>query len=157
VNEKTNILMVCLGNICRSPLAEGLMRSKLNFTKFTVDSAGTSGGHKGQAPDKRSIAVAKKNGLDISNQKSRKLLEEDFKKFDVLYVMDQSNYNDVTALARTEDEKKKVIKILDEVFPGENLDVPDPYYGGSQGFENIYRMLDRATDVIAKKIDHRID
>jgi protein-tyrosine phosphatase len=149
--------MVCLGNICRSPLAEGLMRSKLNFTKFTVDSAGTSGGHKGQAPDKRSIAVAKKNGLDISNQKSRKLLEEDFKKFDVLYVMDQSNYNDVTALARTEDEKKKVIKILDEVFPGENLDVPDPYYGGSQGFENIYRMLDRATDVIAKKIDHRID
>lgn len=157
MNEKTNILMVCLGNICRSPLAEGLMRSKLNFTKFTVDSAGTSGGHKGQAPDKRSIAVAKKNGLDISNQKSRKLLEEDFKNFDVLYVMDQSNYNDVTALASTEEEKKKVIKILDEVFPGENLDVPDPYYGGSQGFDNIYRMLDRATDVIAQKIDNRIE
>jgi protein-tyrosine phosphatase len=153
VNEKTNILMVCLGNICRSPLAEGLMRSKLNFTKFTVDSAGTSGGHKGQAPDKRSIAIAKKNGLDISNQKSRKLLEEDFKNFDILYVMDQSNYNDVTALASTEEEKKKVIKILDEVFPDENLDVPDPYYGGSQGFENIYRMLDRATDAIAKKMD----
>tara|TARA_R110000851_G_scaffold283032_3_gene436553 strand:+ start:156 stop:629 length:474 start_codon:yes stop_codon:yes gene_type:complete len=157
VNEKTNILMVCLGNICRSPLAEGLMRSKLNFTKFTVDSAGTSGGHKGQAPDKRSIAIANKNGLDISNQKSRKLLEEDFKNFDFLYVMDQSNYNDVTALASTEEEKKKVIKILDEVFPGENLDVPDPYYGGSQGFENIYRMLDRATDVIAQKIDNRIE
>jgi protein-tyrosine phosphatase len=157
VNEKTNILMVCLGNICRSPLAEGLMRSKLNFTKFTVDSAGTSGGHKGQAPDKRSIAIAKKNGLDISNQKSRKLLEEDFKNFDVLYVMDQSNYNDVTALASTEEEKKKVIKILDEAFPGENLDVPDPYYGGSQGFDNIYRMLDRATDVIAQKIDNRIE
>lgn len=157
MNEKTNILMVCLGNICRSPLAEGLMRSKLNFTKFTVDSAGTSGGHKGQAPDKRSIAIAKKNGLDISNQKSRKLLEEDFKNFDVLYVMDQSNYNDVTALASTEEEKKKVIKILDEAFPGENLDVPDPYYGGSQGFDNIYRMLDRATDVIAQKIDNRIE
>jgi protein-tyrosine phosphatase len=157
VNEKTNILMVCLGNICRSPLAEGLMRSKLNFTKFTVDSAGTSGGHKGQAPDKRSIAIANKNGLDISNQKSRKLLEEDFKNFDFLYVMDQSNYNDVTSLASTEEEKKKVIKILDEVFPDENLDVPDPYYGGSQGFENIYRMLDRATDVIAQKIDNRIE
>ena len=71
--------------------------------------------------------------------------------------MDQSNYNDVTALASTEEEKKKVIKILDEVFPGENLDVPDPYYGGSQGFENIYRMLDRATDVIAQKIDNRIE
>jgi protein-tyrosine phosphatase len=157
VNEKTNILMVCLGNICRSPLAEGLMRSKLNFTKFTVDSAGTSGGHKGQAPDKRSIAIANKNGLDISNQKSRKLLEEDFKNFDFLYVMDQSNYNDVTSLASTEEEKKKVIKILDEVFPGENLDVPDPYYGGSQGFENIYHMLDRATDVIAQKIDNSIE
>jgi protein-tyrosine phosphatase len=157
VNEKTNILMVCLGNICRSPLAEGLMRSKLNFTKFKVDSAGTSGGHKGQAPDKRSIAIANKNGLDISNQKSRKLLEEDFKNFDFLYVMDQSNYNDVTSLAITEEEKKKVIKILDEVFPGENLDVPDPYYGGSQGFENIYHMLDRATDVIAQKIDNSIE
>lgn len=157
MNEKTNILMVCLGNICRSPLAEGLMRSKLNFTKFTVDSAGTSGGHKGQAPDKRSIAVANKNGLDISNQKSRKLIKEDFKNFDILYVMDQSNYNDVMALAITEEEKKKVVKILDEVFPGENLDVPDPYFGGSQGFENIYRMLDRATDVIAKKIDNRIE
>ncbi|WP_304016200.1 low molecular weight protein-tyrosine-phosphatase, partial [Nonlabens dokdonensis] len=130
---KTNILMICLGNICRSPLAEGLMRSKLNFTKFTVDSAGTSGGHKGEAPDKRSIAVAKKYGLDISNQKSRKLIKEDFQKFDYLYVMDESNYRDVVALAANEDEKKKVIKILDEVFPSENLDVPDPYYGGNQG------------------------
>ncbi|WP_405377344.1 low molecular weight protein-tyrosine-phosphatase [Nonlabens sp. Asnod3-A02] len=150
----TNILMICLGNICRSPLAEGLMRSKLNFTKFKVDSAGTSGGHKGQAPDKRSIAIAKKNGLDITNQKSRKLLKEDFQKFDYIYVMDQSNYDDVISLASTEEEKKKVIKILDEAFPEENLDVPDPYYGGTQGFENVYRMLDRATDVIAKRIDN---
>ncbi len=149
----TNILMICLGNICRSPLAEGLMRSKLNFTKFKIDSAGTSGGHKGQAPDKRSIAVAKKNGLDISKQKSRKLLKEDFQKFNYIYVMDQSNYDDVISLASTEEEKKKVIKILDEAFPEENLDVPDPYYGGTQGFENVYRMLDRATDVIAKKLD----
>ncbi|WP_405369480.1 low molecular weight protein-tyrosine-phosphatase [Nonlabens sp. Asnod2-A12] len=149
----TNILMICLGNICRSPLAEGLMRSKLNFTKFKVDSAGTSGGHKGQAPDKRSIAIAKKNGLDITNQKSRKLLKEDFQKFDYIYVMDQSNYDDVISLTSTEEEKKKVIKILDEAFPDENLDVPDPYYGGTQGFESVYRMLDRATDVIAKKLD----
>lgn len=148
----TSILMICLGNICRSPLAEGLMRSKLNFTKFTVDSAGTSGGHKGEAPDKRSIAVANKNGLDISQQKSRKLLKEDFEKFDFLYVMDESNYRDVLEMAQTEEQRKKVIKILDEAFPGENLDVPDPYYGGSQGFENVYQMLDQATDVIAKKM-----
>ncbi len=153
MNEKTNLLMICLGNICRSPLAEGLMRSKLNFTKFTVDSAGTSGGHKGQAPDKRSIAVARKNGIDISQQKSRQLVKRDFKVYDYLYVMDGSNYLDVIAMASDEEEMKKVIKIMDEVFPDENLDVPDPYYGGSQGFENVYRMLDKATDLIRKKID----
>jgi protein-tyrosine phosphatase len=153
VSEKTNILMICLGNICRSPLAEGLMRSKLNFTKFMVDSAGTSNGHKGQAPDKRSIAVARKNGIDISQQKSRQLVKRDFKVYDYLYVMDGSNYLDVIAMASDEEEMKKVIKIMDEVFPDENLDVPDPYYGGSQGFENVYRMLDQATDLIRKKID----
>ncbi len=153
MSEKTNILMICLGNICRSPLAEGLMRSKLNFTKFMVDSAGTSNGHKGQAPDKRSIAVARKNGIDISQQKSRQLVKRDFKVYDYLYVMDGSNYLDVIAMASDEEEMKKVIKIMDEVFPDENLDVPDPYYGGSQGFENVYRMLDQATDLIRKKID----
>jgi len=153
VNEKTNILMICLGNICRSPLAEGLMRSKLNFTKFNVDSAGTSGGHKGQAPDKRSIAVANKNGIDISQQKSRKLVKRDFKVYDYLYVMDGSNYLEVIAIASNKEEIKKVIRIMDEVFPNENLDVPDPYYGGSQGFENVYRMLDQATDLIANKIN----
>jgi protein-tyrosine phosphatase len=153
VSEKTNILMICLGNICRSPLAEGLMRSKLNFTKFMVDSAGTSNGHKGQAPDKRSIAVARKNGIDISQQKSRQLVKRDFKVYDYLYVMDGSNYLDVIAMTSDEEEMKKVIKIMDEVFPDENLDVPDPYYGGSQGFENVYRMLDQATDLIRKKID----
>ncbi|MFT6095150.1 MAG: protein-tyrosine phosphatase [Nonlabens sp.] len=145
--------MICLGNICRSPLAEGLMRSKLNFTKFMVDSAGTSNGHKGQAPDKRSIAVARKNGIDISQQKSRQLVKRDFKVYDYLYVMDGSNYLDVIAMTSDEEEMKKVIKIMDEVFPDENLDVPDPYYGGSQGFENVYRMLDQATDLIRKKID----
>lgn len=153
MNEKTNILMICLGNICRSPLAEGLMRSKLNFTKFNVDSAGTSGGHKGQAPDKRSIAVANKNGIDISQQKSRKLVKRDFKVYDYLYVMDGSNYLEVIAIASNKEEIKKVIRIMDEVFPNENLDVPDPYYGGSQGFENVYRMLDQATDLIANKIN----
>jgi protein-tyrosine phosphatase len=129
------------------------MRSKLNFTKFNVDSAGTSGGHKGQAPDKRSIAVANKNGIDISQQKSRKLVKRDFKVYDYLYVMDGSNYLDVIAMASNKEEIKKVIRIMDEVFPNENLDVPDPYYGGSQGFENVYRMLDQATDLIANKIN----
>ncbi|WP_405350065.1 low molecular weight protein-tyrosine-phosphatase [Nonlabens sp. Asnod3-H03] len=151
--SKTSILMVCLGNICRSPLAEGIMRSKLNFTKFNIDSAGTSGSHRGQAPDKRSIAVAKKNGLDISSQASRKLVAEDLVKFDYIFVMDNSNYRDVIALAENDEQRAKVHKIMDWAFPNEDLDVPDPYYGGDSGFENVYRMLDHVSNVIAKKLD----
>ncbi|EAS18847.1 protein-tyrosine phosphatase [Flavobacteria bacterium BBFL7] len=151
--SKTSILMVCLGNICRSPLAEGIMRSKLNFTKFNIDSAGTSGSHRGQAPDKRSIAVAKKNGLDISSQASRKLVVEDLVKFDYIFVMDNSNYRDVIALAENDEQRAKVHKIMDWAFPNEDLDVPDPYYGGDSGFENVYRMLDHVSNVIAKKLD----
>ncbi|SCY13811.1 protein-tyrosine phosphatase [Nonlabens sp. Hel1_33_55] len=154
MKEQTSILMVCLGNICRSPLAEGLMRSKLNFTKYTVDSAGTSGGHKGEAPDKRSIDVAKKYGLDISQQLSRKLTVEDLENFDYIYVMDRSNYNDVTDLAQNDEQRAKIKKILEVPFPGDDLDVPDPYYGGDQGFENVYKMLDQATDAVAKKLEN---
>ena len=153
MKDQTSILMVCLGNICRSPLAEGLMRSKLNFTKFKVDSAGTSGGHKGEAPDKRSIEIANKYDLDISAQRSRKLIVEDFEKFDYIYVMDDSNFKDVTALASNEQQKAKVKKILEVPFPGENMDVPDPYHGGKQGFVNVYKMLDQATDAIAKELN----
>lgn len=144
--------MVCLGNICRSPLAEGIMRSKLNFTKFEIDSAGTSGSHRGQAPDKRSIAVAKKKGIDISKQASRKLTTADLENYDYIFVMDNSNYRDTMALAQNEEQKAKVHKILDWAFPNEYLDVPDPYYGGDSGFDNVYRMLDHVTDVIAGKL-----
>lgn len=154
MKPQTSILMVCLGNICRSPLAEGLMRSKLNFTKFKVDSAGTSGGHKGEAPDRRSIDIAQKNQLDISQQRSRQLVKEDLEEFDYIYVMDESNLEDVKALATTEEQRQKIKKILEVSFPGESLDVPDPYYGGSQGFVNIYRMLDQATDAIAKHLNN---
>ena len=145
--------MVCLGNICRSPLAEGLLKSKLNFARFTVDSAGTSGGHKGDAPDKRSIHIAKKNGLDISHQRSRKLTIEDLQNFDYIYVMDSSNYEDVMGLAKTQEQRSKIHKILEVPFPNEDLDVPDPYYGGDQGFVTIYKMLDQATDAIASQLD----
>ncbi len=153
MEQKISILMVCLGNICRSPLAEGLMRSKLNFTKFMVDSAGTSGGHKGEAPDQRSITVASKNGLDISKQQSRKLVEQDLENFDHIFVMDESNLMDVCAIATTDVQREKIKKILEVPFPGESLDVPDPYYGGDQGFTNVYNMLDQATDAIAKQLD----
>jgi len=153
MKDHTSILMVCLGNICRSPIAEGLMRSKLNFTKFKVDSAGTSGGHKGEAPDKRSIDISKKHDLDISAQRSRKLVVEDFEKFDHIFVMDGSNLEDVQALATNDEQRSKVKRILEVPFPGENMDVPDPYYGGNQGFINIYKMLDQATDAIAQELN----
>ena len=144
--------MVCLGNICRSPLAEGLLASKLPRNKFFVDSAGTGGYHIGREPDHRSIATAKKNGLDISHQKARKFTMQDFNDFDYIFVMDNSNYDDVTFLAKTEEHKQKVQLVLNELFPGDNVDVPDPYYGLQNGFDMVYEMLDEATDLLAKKL-----
>lgn len=144
--------MVCLGNICRSPLAEGLLAAKVNTEKIEVDSAGTSNYHINHSPDKRSVAVAKEHNLDISQQKGRQFTPEDFDRFDYIYVMDNSNYEDVVKLARTEEEKRKVDLILNKIFPKENVDVPDPYYGGDQGFKNVYDMLDEATSIIAKEI-----
>lgn len=145
--------MVCLGNICRSPLAEGILKSKVFSSKIFVDSAGTGAYHIGKKPDMRSIAIAKINGIDISSQKARKFTVEDFDIFDSIYVMDTSNYTNVISLARNEEDKLKVHLILNEVFPDENLDVPDPYYGGDFGFKNVYKMLDEACDIIAKKIN----
>ncbi len=147
----TKILMVCLGNICRSPLAEGIMRSKLS-EDFTVDSAGTGGWHAGELPDKRSIATAKNRGLDITNQRARQFKRSDFDTFDHIFVMDNSNYKDVLALAPNEEAKSKVKLILNEIFPNENVDVPDPYYGGQDGFENVFDMLDQACEEIARKL-----
>ena len=146
------ILMVCLGNICRSPLAEGILASKLPKDKFTVDSAGTGSWHIGHFPDERSIAVAKKNKLDISRQKGRQFTTSDFEAFDYIYVMDNSNFNDVVKLSKNQYQKNKVQLILNEIFPNENVDVPDPYFGLPNGFNTIYKMLDEACDEIAKKL-----
>ncbi|MFL0354449.1 low molecular weight protein-tyrosine-phosphatase [Xanthomarina sp. GH4-25] len=148
----TKILMVCLGNICRSPLAEGILRDKLPSSKYIIDSAGTGNYHVGDPPDLRSIKVAKKYGLDISNQKGRQFTEIDFDKFDLIYVMDSSNYQNVIKLARTETDKEKVKFILNEIYPDQNYNVPDPYTGGIQGFESTFKMLDEACNEIAKKI-----
>jgi protein-tyrosine phosphatase len=146
------VLMVCLGNICRSPLAEGILASKLPNNTFVVDSAGTGSWHVGHSPDKRSIAVATKNGINIQNQKGRQFQTSDFEDFDYIYVMDNSNYRDVIQLAKTEEHKNKVHLILNELFPDENVDVPDPYFGVANGFDNVYQMLDEVTDIIAKKL-----
>lgn len=144
--------MVCLGNICRSPLAEGILASKLPKNKFTVDSAGTGSWHKGHSPDDRSIAVAKKNKINISNQKGRQFSNADFDTYDYIYVMDNSNYDDVIELAENQEQKQKVQLILNELFPNEKVDVPDPYFGLPNGFEIIYNMLDDVCEIIAKKL-----
>ncbi|CAM1333487.1 low molecular weight protein-tyrosine-phosphatase [Tenacibaculum aestuariivivum] len=150
----TKILMVCLGNICRSPLAEGILQSKLNTEFFKVDSAGTAGYHVGELPDVRSIAVAKKYGIDITNQQSRKFKKSDFKEFDIIFAMDQSNYTNIISIADTEKDIQKVKMILNELHPTANNSVPDPYHGGREGFENIYVMLDEVCEIIASKLEN---
>lgn len=145
------VLMVCLGNICRSPLAEGILKAKLP-NNYIVDSAGTANYHVGSAPDKRSIAVAKKFGVDISQQKCRQITTSDFETFDYIYVMDTSNYKNVMAIAQNEEAKQKVKVILNEIHPNKNLEVPDPYYGEMDGFEHVYKLLDEVCEAIAAKI-----
>ena len=145
--EPTKILMVCLGNICRSPLAQGILESKIT-SNTVVDSAGTAAYHVGNPPDPRSIAVAKQNGIPISQFRARKFTREDFKNFNHIYVMDQSNYKDVIGLAETREEQEKVSLLL----PDEK-EVPDPYYGGPEGFDSCYSLLDDACTQIVKKLN----
>ncbi|AXT54771.1 low molecular weight phosphotyrosine protein phosphatase [Aquimarina sp. AD1] len=149
---KVKILMVCLGNICRSPLAEGILASKLDSEKFQVDSSGTSNYHIGEQPDRRSIETARKHGIDITNQRAAQFKVSDFDHYDFIYPMDNSNYQNIIKLSRNEEDRKKVKLILNELQPYQNLDVPDPYYGGDQGFENVYQMLDKACDHIVTKL-----
>ncbi|MFQ3180973.1 MAG: protein-tyrosine phosphatase [Polaribacter sp.] len=146
------ILMVCLGNICRSPLAEGILKSKVNNTLIFVDSAGTAAYHVGNLPDERSIDVANKYGIDITNQKARKFTVKDFDIFDVIYAMDASNFQNILLIARNNQDVQKVKMILNERQPNKNISVPDPYYGGNAGFENTYKMLDEVCTVIAENV-----
>ena len=146
--------MVCLGNICRSPLAEGILKSKVDPDKVYVDSAGTSDYHVGHSPDPRSVSIAQSRKLDITTQRGRQFKVSDFDEFDHIYVMDMSNYRDVLAQARDEKDRRKVSLILDELFPGENVEVHDPYYGGNDGFGKVYDMLDKACELIAEKYNH---
>jgi protein-tyrosine phosphatase len=143
------ILMVCLGNICRSPLAEGLMQHHIEQTglDWTVDSAGTGGWHVGNSPDRRSVQVARLKGIDISRQRCRQFTRADFADFDRIYVMDMQNYRDVLRLAVSDADRAKVELILDVVYPGQQQEVPDPYYD-DDGFEAVFEMLDKACAVI---------
>jgi len=147
----TKILMVCLGNICRSPLAEGLLRSKVNINNIFVDSAGLDKWHVGEAPCKSSQEVARNHGLNIANLRARHFTTADFDQFDQIYIMDDLNHELIMKMARNQEDKNKVDYILNEVFPNENLEVPDSYQKGSNAAEIIYNMLDQATDKIAQK------
>lgn len=148
------ILMVCLGNICRSPMADGHLRKKVNDLNLAVivDSAGTANYHVGEAPDKRMIATGAKFGTPIDELRARQFKVVDFDNFDLIYCMDSSNLSNVLSLARNEADRQKVRLLLNEVEPNSNAAVPDPYYGTMQDFEYVYQLLDKATDCVIEKI-----
>ena len=150
----TSILMVCLGNICRSPLAHGILESKLPSDQFYVDSAGTANYHVGDSPDHRSIDVAKSNGIDISNQRGRQFKVSDFDTFDYIFTMDDSNYQNVIALARNTNDIGKVRCILELEDSIKIKHVPDPYYGGISGFRDVFQLLEKACNTLSKKLQN---
>ncbi len=146
--------MVCLGNICRSPMAEGVLRKKLSEKgiEAEVDSAGTSNYHVGEKPDERAIACAARHGVDLKSLRARQFRPEDFDRFDRIFVMDLANYSDVISLARTPADREKVDLLLHVSFPDTNMEVPDPYFGGDSGFEKVYLLLDNACGLLAEGI-----
>ena len=147
------VLMVCLGNICRSPLAEGILKSKSK--NIIVDSAGTAGYHIGNKPDIRSIEIARKYNLDISDQRARQFNTNDFNIYDKIYAMDNDNYSKIISLAENQKEIDKVDLILNESYPNQYKSVPDPYYGGEKGFENIFHLLNNACEKIIERYEKR--
>ena len=147
------ILMVCLGNICRSPLAEGILAHKTKQLDVKVDSAGTAAYHIGELPDKRSIEIADKYNIDLKNQRARQFSRADFDEFDIIYAMDTNNLAHLISLAETEKEHNKIKLILNEINPNTCESVPDPYYGGENGFQNVYNMLNEACDKIVQNIE----
>lgn len=148
------ILMVCLGNICRSPLADGLLRKKVAEKGLTieVDSAGTAAYHVGNPPDKRMQATAASMGCPIDMLRARQFVTEDYDRFDRIFVMDQSNRTNVLSLARSAADETKVELLLNLSHPNQDLEVPDPYYGGEQGFKDVYQLVDEATDVLINEL-----
>jgi len=147
------ILMVCLGNICRSPLAEGILKEKAAKAglQWTIESAGTNGYHDGDAPHHLSQKVAKLNGIDICSQRSRKITPEDFNTFDKIYAMSSDVIDEMKWIARKKYDASKVELLMNELKPGKNLDVPDPWYGPEPGYHAVYKMIDEACDAIVNK------
>ena len=147
------ILMVCLGNICRSPLAEGILQQKIKAAglNWTVDSAGTNGYHIDEAPHRLSQKVAKKRGIDISKQICRRFAVEDFEKFDKIYVMAADVVDEMKELTGNKFEDAKIDLLLNELYPGENKDIPDPWYGPEAGYNEVFDMIEEACEALIKK------
>jgi protein-tyrosine phosphatase len=144
------ILFVCTGNICRSPLAEGILRNKLQQKNLLaeVDSCGFESFHVGDPPDSRAQAVARIRGIDISSHRARLFTMKDFERYDYIYAMDSSHYNHIMSMTRNETDQSKVDYILNMIFPGQNRGVKDPWYYDIEAFEKTYIILDEACDHI---------
>ena len=145
--------MVCLGNICRSPLAEGILlhKAKKAGLNWEVDSAGTNGYHVGEAPHRLSQKVARLNGIDICNQRARDFVKEDMERYDKIYAMADDVVDDIRHIARDKFDPAKVELFLNELYPGKNKSVPDPWYGTEQGFHDVYKLINQVCDAIIKK------
>jgi protein-tyrosine phosphatase len=147
------ILMVCLGNICRSPLAEGILHHKVQQEglSWIIDSAGTNGYHVGEAPHRLSQKVALLNGIDISHQRSRRFTAADFREYDKIYAMAEDVIEEMQRIARKDFEATKVDLLMNELHPGRNMDVPDPWYGTEPGYHEVFAMINQACDKIVEK------
>ena len=150
------ILFVCLGNICRSPLAEGIMLKLISDKNLSIeiDSAGTSNFHVGETPDYRTVLNAKKHDVDLTPLKARQFSEKDFEDFDSIYVMDKSNMTNVLALAKNEEQEQKVELFLNTLFPNQNMEVPDPYFGGEEGFEHVFNLVYSTCEKMIEKYNN---
>lgn len=150
------ILMVCLGNICRSPLAEGILQKKVEEAglNWMIESAGTNGLHNGERPHHLSQKVAMQHGIDISNQCSRQFTKNDFDEFDKIYAMAGDVVEEMEWIAKEKFSRAKVDLLLNELYPGENRDVPDPWYGAEAGYHKVYELIEKACNMIIKKYSH---
>lgn len=146
------ILMVCLGNICRSPLAEGILQEKIRKASldWTIDSAGTNGYHTGEAPHPLSIKVAAQNGIDISRQQSRQFTKKDFDQYDLIYAMAEDVIEDIKKISEDKFDHTKVELLLNEIYPGENRNVPDPWYGTEAGYHEVFEIIHSACNSIVE-------
>ncbi len=153
----TRILLVCLGNICRSPMAHGILREKAKErgVDLKIESAGTGDYHIGEAPDPRAQEQLKKEGIDISDLRARQFEKEDFERFDRIFVMDEENLNEVRNQARSPEEENKVDVFLNTVEPGSDMPVPDPYFGGEKGFTKVHELLEKACETLLNEIEPR--